>query len=187
MPAKHFDPGRSGNPFDNDDGTPFDGGEAQMERVQARRIIRERREAAEEALYAIPAWEPFPVDALPRFVCEYVRAAAAAIDCDPAFIAHPALAVLSAAIGNSYRVQIKRNWIEPCTGWFVLISPSGAGKTPGQDAALRPVHNLEREARDRHKSRLSEYEAELETYKGQKRGEKGEKPRRPTMTRSLSA
>jgi len=58
-------------------------------------------------------WQPFPVDALPHPLREYVETAAEAIDCDPVFIALPLLSGLASAVGNARVVRLKRKWTEP--------------------------------------------------------------------------
>lgn len=55
------------------------------------------------------SWRPFPLELLPDVVQDYVRAHAAAKNCDPAFIATPALGTLAAALGNSYSIEIKKS------------------------------------------------------------------------------
>src|SRR5690606_17657711 len=81
---------------------------------------------------------PFPVDALPAPVADLVRAGAASLGVDPSLIALPALGALSAAVGNSYRIELKRGWVEPGTGWFMPIAASGGSKSPAMDLALEP-------------------------------------------------
>jgi hypothetical protein len=70
-------------------------------------------------------------------VCAYVGEAAAAIGCDPAFVALPLLTALGAAIGNSRRIALTREWSEPPLLWTVIVGESGTLKSPALDEALR--------------------------------------------------
>ncbi|HEX8914495.1 MAG TPA: hypothetical protein VF796_19255, partial [Humisphaera sp.] len=62
--------------------------------------------AADEAA---PEYVPFPLEVLPSVVATYVAEAAAALDCDPAYVAVPMLASLASAVGNTRRVRLKRD------------------------------------------------------------------------------
>ena len=116
------------------------------------------------------AWQPFPLDTLPDAVAGYARAASRAIPADPAFVAMPMLAVLSAAIGAKARIQLKRGWEEPPTIWTMLVAPSGSSKSPALQYALRPVYRLEAHERDVYEHKRTAYERAKEG------GEKAEKP-----------
>jgi len=55
---------------------------------------------------------PFPVQELPVGLREYVREGALALDCDPACLAVPALAVVATAIGTTRVLRLKPGWDE---------------------------------------------------------------------------
>src|SRR5690606_29009468 len=95
-------------------------------------------------------WEPMPLKALPAPVRDLATAGAKALSCDPAMIAVPALPVLAAAIGNSYRIRLDSTWSEPAVLWTATIAASGSMKSPAAQLALAPVFKLEREAHERH-------------------------------------
>ncbi len=87
------------------------------------------------------AYTPFPTGTLPGPVRAYVDAVSAAMSCDSAFSALPALALLGAAIGASHCVQPKKGWKEPSFIWSVAIGESGQGKSP-------PYRHIEEIAED---------------------------------------
>src|SRR5262249_9541815 len=89
--------------------------------------------------HPIPPYRRFPLEVLPRSVRRYVESSAAAIGCDPSFVALPVLAVLGAAIGNSRRIQLKTGWTEPSVIWATTVAASGELKSPAFDAALAHV------------------------------------------------
>jgi hypothetical protein len=101
-------------------------------------------------------YEPFPMDALPGPVRAYVRASTRALgeEVPPAMVAVPTLSVLSGAIGDAVRLELKRSWTEPATLWTVLVAPSGSTKSPAFSHAVRPVLRRESEARDEHEKNL---------------------------------
>jgi hypothetical protein len=75
-------------------------------------------------------YRPFPVDTLPTPLNEFVAQGAAALGCDPAYVALPALAVVASAVGTTRALRLKRGWEEPSIVWAVVAGDSGTTKTP---------------------------------------------------------
>ena len=118
-------------------------------------------------------YEPFPIGSLPEPVRAYVRASTRALgdEVPPAMVAVPTLSVLSGAIGDTVRLELKRSWTEPATLWTVLVAPSGSTKSPAFSHAVRPVFRRESEARD-------EYEQAYADWKAQEDPDPQERPTR---------
>jgi hypothetical protein len=108
---------------------------------------------------APPVWQPFPTDELPEPIRSFVRASAAAMLCDPAYVALPILSACSVAIGNTLRLSIKRTWTEPAILWTVIVGESGTAKSPAIEAALAEVRRRQREALKRY-AKVSKEHAE---------------------------
>src|SRR5262245_27385575 len=73
----------------------------------------------------LPPFQPFPLHALPPVLSDMVKAAAAAVGCDPALAALPALAVAAGCVGNARALLLKRGWAEPCVLWTLTVAASG--------------------------------------------------------------
>ena len=86
----------------------------------------------------IPAYEPFPLTALPPGLREFVEALSVLLDCDPAFVALPALTVAGAAVGNSLVARVNVTWTQPALVWTCAVADSGTGKSP----SLRPISEI---------------------------------------------
>jgi hypothetical protein len=113
-------------------------------------------------------WQDFPLGTLPDAVRRYAKAHSEAMCVDPAMIAVPSLSVMASAIGNSRRVQIKSNWIEPPTVWTCLISPSGALKSPSMEKALSPAYAEERRLKDEWEHKVKRWEEKPEDERDSK-------------------
>lgn len=134
-------------------------------------------------------WKPFPVELLPAVVGEYVGEAAASIGGDPSMIALPMLSSLAAAIGNTYAVELKRNWHEPAIVWSMVVGESGSSKSPCFRAALSFANDLDAEnaprnadARAGHHDELQRHKAALSAWQAQAKkspGDAGDPPREP--------
>jgi hypothetical protein len=88
-------------------------------------------------LGAIPT---YPIDALPeaarKLVCYGERAGL-----PPALVGGAALAAAAGAIGAEAEIQITPSWRERANIWVAEIAPRGAGKSPSQDLAFRPLRD----------------------------------------------
>jgi hypothetical protein len=121
---------------------------------------------------------------LPEPARRFVADTSAAVGCDAAAVALPALAVMAAAVGNTYRARIKAGWTEPAVLWSGIVCESGTGKTPAQQAVMQPVEQREQEAAREHAAAVIEYERarqlyerDLAAWKRSKEG--GEPPEEP--------
>ena len=100
---------------------------------------------------------PFPADVFPDPIAEFIKQAARALCCDRSFIALPLLAAFGAAIGNSRRLRLKKCWDVPPIVWTVVVSRSGAMKSPPFELALRPARAREHRGIDLHNKQMKEH------------------------------
>jgi hypothetical protein len=129
----------------------------------------------------IAAFRPFPLDALPPALGEYVDASAAAIGCDAAFVALPALAVVAGCIGTARAVRAKRGWTEPAIIWALTVGPSGAQKTPAFAAAVDPLMEIQLDAVDAHQAAKERYEVAWNEWKNAPQNNRGVEPQEPPL------
>jgi DNA polymerase-1 len=113
----------------------------------------------------LPPYQDFPVEALPATLAEYVRQAAAALGCDPAYPALPALAAVASAIGASRSVRLKRGWDEPCVVWSLIVGDSGSLKSPAFARAVSPLFRLQQRLLLEFHQADDEYRRDLEAAK----------------------
>jgi hypothetical protein len=92
----------------------------------------------------VQEYVPFPVEHMPPPAAQFVGATAAAIGCDPAYVALPALSTLAAAIGTTRALVLKRRWSEPALLWTAAVGQSGSQKSPGYREATDPVFARQR-------------------------------------------
>jgi hypothetical protein len=126
-----------------------------------------------------PPWVPFPTEHLPTAVGKFVDTVAAAMRCDPANVALPALGVCGGMIGTTRALRIKRSWVEPATVWSAVVSDSGTIKTPPYKRAVAPVVALQAEHMKAYREKLERYRAELREYERARKAAKGEDPGDP--------
>lgn len=129
------------------------------------------------------AYRPFPVEVLPPVLAELVSEGAAALGCDPAQIALPALAACSIGLGNSRRIILKSSWLEPAVVWAAVVLPSGALKSPSLDLALEPIRTAQAKAIATYKAEQVEYEARHGEWEEAKKKLRGPEPTPPVCSR----
>ena len=110
------------------------------------------------------AFTPFPVDALPSPIQRFVLESATAIGCDSSFLVLPLLSALASAIGNTYRISLKRKWSEPAIIWTAIVAASGTKKSPPIELALEPIRKRQDEAMRRHVEAMTQYADTMAKY-----------------------
>jgi hypothetical protein len=117
-----------------------------------------------EAPKPISPFVPFPTDALPSPVNEYVEAVANSIRCCPSFVALPLLASLAAAVGGSRSLRVKPTWIVPSILWAATVGESGSAKSPAFKAATWFARDRQRLAVRKFEQATAEYLAAVKKY-----------------------
>jgi hypothetical protein len=109
-------------------------------------------------------YRPFPVEALPEPVRSFVVQGAAALGCDPAYLALPALSIVAALIGNTREIRLKLDWHEPSVVWSAIVGDSGTLKSPALNLVARPVYRIQKELLERYKREAKQYLKDKEEY-----------------------
>jgi hypothetical protein len=170
-------------------------GTAVVERVCAWLGIRfEKNDTKTKAPLRPPdPYRPFPVEALPEPIRTFVVQGAAALGCDPAYLALPALSVAASLIGNSRVIRLKRNWHEPAVVWSGIVGDSGTLKSPAVSATLNPLYRLQKRLLKTFNTDLAKYQEDLEAYNERKRKAKKEErefteepPEKPSLARVVT-
>ncbi len=116
----------------------------------------------------LDSYRPFPVEALPEPIAEYVRQGAVALGCDPAYLALPALSVAASAIGNTRSVRLKGTWFEPSIVWGAIVGDSGTLKSPAYLSAVSHLIRSQKRLHKEFKVKQAEYANELFAYESAK-------------------
>src|SRR5579862_2887467 len=145
--------------------------------------------APKKKVRQLEQYKPFPTEAMPSPLREYVTQSAVAMGCDPAFVALPVLAVVASMVGNTRVIKLKGGWTEPCVVWAAIVGDSGSLKTPAYLKAVAPVLAQQKRLREEYKQELANYADEVEKYKAAKAEAKEngteppEEPEQPVLKR----
>ena len=100
---------------------------------------------------------PFPQHIFPDEFENLIAVAAESLSVDHSHTCTVALAVTSAAIGNSIRISPKSDWKVPPFIWSVLVGNSGQVKTPTINTFTKAVSELQGIAWSKHKAEMAAY------------------------------
>ncbi len=132
-----------------------------------------------------PPYRPFPVHCLPMPLAAYVAEAAAAIGCDPAFVALPCLAVVASLIGNTRSIRLKQGWFEPSILWAAIVGESGTHKSPALAAAVDPIEAIEKRFAKQFAAEHADFRQEFQEWKDADKNERGDEPKPPIQRRAV--
>ncbi|MDY3563391.1 DNA polymerase [Gemmata sp. JC673] len=136
--------------------------------------------AAGVPLYTpLPPWRPFPAEHLPDPVRAFVATVAAAMRCDPTYVALPALATCAGMIGATRVIRLKKSWHEPAMLWAAVVGDSGTLKTPPYKRAVAPVVAMQAAHLQAHRAAAEAHRAEAREYERLKRRSTGDDPGDP--------
>jgi hypothetical protein len=139
-----------------------------------------------ENLVDLPDPVGFPLEALPPSTRRFVEEGAASIGCPVDFVGISVLAALSAAIGDTRRIVLKKKWIESPAIYAMLVGPPGSKKTPATKLALEPVRERQIKLRAEYERQKEEYKSKLAEHKKAAKGSptEGNEPKKPTLGRT---
>ena len=108
----------------------------------------------------------FPPALLPA-----LRDVAHRMHCPPDWLAASWMVVLGAVVGNRCGIrpkQLDTGWLEVPNLWGAIVAEPSKLKTPALNAALFPLKELDRAAREEHRQNARVHEADAEFFKAQK-------------------
>lgn len=130
---------------------------------QAKKDFEEAESSWEEPLpFGRHTIMPFPQDALPEDIRNYVGAISESIQTPVDMAGCAALSVIATSIQGKYAVQGKQDWTEPINIYLTEIAPPSERKSAVQHAMVKPVSDYENQYNHIHA-------AEVETSRMHKR------------------
>ena len=90
-----------------------------------------------------PNTDPFPVDALPPVLSEYVAAVAESTQTPVDMAGTVVISILSACLQGKYKIQCKADWIEPLNTYALVIAAPSERKSAVTNMMVRPLHEYE--------------------------------------------
>ena len=86
---------------------------------------------------------PFPLDALPTDICNYVSAISESVQTPIDMAGCAALSVIATSIQGKFVIEGKRDWTEPLNIYLTEIAPPSERKSAIQHAVVKPISDYE--------------------------------------------
>lgn len=97
----------------------------------------------------------------------------------PEYLVPSMLSATSSALGGTYNIRVKNQWITNAAMYMILVGKPGLGKTPPLDAAYRPIRRADTLKLEKYKLELDAYQNAFKESKGQTSIEK------PVLSRTI--
>lgn len=87
------------------------------------------------------------------------------------YVGSSVLSVAASLIGGKRRIRpfATSDWDEPCILWIANVGDPSANKSPGQDAATKPLRVIEGDYVGKHRDTVKDYETRLERAKAERK------------------
>ena len=98
----------------------------------------------------------FPDDRLPKFLKEFSKDISSVYGVPIEFCVVSLISGIATAIGNKAKLQTEK-YVNYPQFWFVIVAPSGTGKSEPLAVAYKPIHDHENREFERHKESIKEW------------------------------
>jgi DNA polymerase-1 len=151
-------------------------------------MVPAKKAAGTATVRTLEPFAEFPTEVLPEPIRGYVQEGAKAIGCDASYLALPALAAVSAIVGNKRSVRLKRGWEEPSVIWTAIIGDSGSLKSPACQKSVGYLFRLQKRLLGKYREEIATYQREVAEYERARRDRADsddpvEKPKKPVLER----
>jgi len=141
---------------------------------QLSKIIRSEGDLATEVIEAVKSFQGTLKSCRKRLdIRRYIEpalaqpllAASAAMPTAPEYLFNTLLATSGSRIGTTARIVInpEGGYTQPCIFWTANVAHSGQAKTPPQQVILKPLEDMEADAKQLHDIQLEDYEQDKDS------------------------
>jgi hypothetical protein len=92
---------------------------------------------------AVKTKNPFPIDAFPQFLQDYIIELKQVFNFHHDFSAAAAMFSLATINGNFYKLKVKNGWNAPTIFWFACVGHPGAIKTHPVKNMIDPIYDID--------------------------------------------
>ncbi|MFY0674505.1 MAG: DUF3987 domain-containing protein [Bacteroidia bacterium] len=152
------------------------------ETLEADEIINHFQELKEKSK---ERQNPFPVDVFPKAVQEIITATNESLNFPIDFIGGSMLYAVSVAIGNTYKVEIKKGWKESAVLYLAIVGRRGISKSHPLSFALKPIEIQDDINYEKFLSEKKEYDVIVGLPKKERERQGYEEPIKPVWKQHL--
>lgn len=128
--------------------------------------------------------DAFPVEAFPAGLQKAICEIADAKNVQKGTVGALLLSLVSTCVGRAYKLKYQDDWEASTNTYIVIVSETGAGKSPAQKYVFRSLDIIEANLKDEYRKERLEYEIASVEYKAKKKKEKDTEPP-PELPRNI--
>jgi len=147
--------------------------------AEVERLAKQGKEATDKNI------NRFPVEAFPEPVQQVISETNANLNFPIDFIGASLLFAVSVAIGNTHKVEVKRDWLESAVLYLALVAPAGTNKSHPLSFALQPIVEQDKRTYREYEQQRQEYEREVTLSKKGKETQTIVEPESPVWRKFL--
>ncbi len=147
--------------------------------AEVERLVKLGNEAKEKRINL------FPVEAFPEPLQQIILETNANLNFPIDFIGASLLYAVSVAIGNTHKVEVKRDWLESAVLYLALVAPAGTNKSHPLSFALQPIVEQDKRTYREYEQQRQEYEREVTLSKKGKETQTIVEPESPVWRKFL--
>ncbi len=127
----------------------------------------------------------FPYEVFPASIQDLICEANACLNFPIDFLGLSILFTVSIAIGNSYRVEVKKEWYEIPVFFFANVGKPNTNKSHPLSFALRPIFERDREFFRKYEMQLNEYNKYMALTKKERKEQNADSISKPTVQKII--
>lgn len=108
----------------------------------------------------------FPLDSFPQKIQSIILDMVRHENFKVEYLAPAMLSATSSALGGTYYVRVKGQWITNAALYIIMVGRPGLGKTPPLEAAFRPIRKNDNAKMERFKADMAAYQNAAKEAKG---------------------
>jgi hypothetical protein len=128
---------------------------------------------------------PFPVEVFPLPVRQIIEGTNTSLNFPVDFIGVSILYSVALAVGNTYKVEVKRGWQETAVLYLAIVGRAGTNKSHPLTFALQPIANKDKETYRHYEQQKQEFDQAIRLSK-KERAEQGiDEPVKPVWKKFI--
>ncbi|MBP7679059.1 MAG: DUF3987 domain-containing protein [Bacteroidales bacterium] len=148
--------------------------------------IEEIQAEAEQLIKPEPqSGNPFPFKVFPEPIQQIILETNKNLDFPIDFIGAGILYAASVCIGNSYRIEVKKGWLESSVLYLAIVARAGTNKSHPLSFALQPIFEQDKRALKQYEKELQEYNQTVNLPKAEREKQGIEEPVKPHWKKFL--
>ena len=123
----------------------------------------------------------FPINSFPKPLLEIIEQFHLKMNLNYDFLGVSLIYALGLALGNSFKLRVRKKWIESPVTWCVIVGSAGINKSAPLSIMLEPFKKLDVDSFNKYKKKLEEFKIAQEDKNSKRKKDASEKTKKITL------